>query len=136
VPDALIPDIVLILGEHLRGSALVTARVGARSGERLSQTLPAIRYAVTATPWRGPEEWEPTAQIECWAPDDGDEVAWDTARAVVASIADLPGQRSTGMVAAAEATNVFSSPDPETHRPRVIVLVNLLVFGTDPEESL
>jgi hypothetical protein len=91
---------------------------------------------VTATPKRGPEEWEPTAQVECWADVDDEQAAWDTARAVVASIAGLPGQRTTGLVAAAEATNVFSSPDPETHRPRVIVLVNLLVFGTDPEESL
>jgi hypothetical protein len=123
-----------ILGEHLRSHALVTARVGTRSSESLSTTLPAIRYAIVATPKRGPEEWEPTGQVECWAATSAD--AERTARAVVASMADLPGQRSTGYVAAAEATNVFPSEDPETHRPRVIVLVSLLVYGTDPEESL
>lgn len=132
--DALLPDVDRIIGEHLRSNALVTALVGTRSSEVLSTTLPAIRYAVTATPKRGPEEWAPTAQVECWAVTDA--AARRIARAVVAAVASLPGARTTGHVAAAEATNAFSSPDPDTKRPRVIVLVDLLVYATDALESL
>jgi hypothetical protein len=131
--DTLAPDPLKILGQHLRSSTLVTALVGQRSSLILSTTLPAIRYAVAANPKTGPDEWAPSAQIECWANDDA--AASDLARAAAASINDLPGARSTGLVAEAEVTNIFSSPDPDTHRPRVIVLVALLVYATDEVET-
>lgn len=134
MPDALMPDPNVIIGEHLRSHARVTALVGTRSSTKLATTMPAIRYTVTSNPKRGPEEWEPSLQVECWGT--SEQGAEQLARAVEASLTDLPGARRTGEVAAAEATNAFPSPDPETDRPRVIVLVTLLLFALDPVESL
>lgn len=132
MPDAAMPDPGLIVGTHLRAHPRVTALVDQRSSLRLATTMPAIRYAVTSNPKRGPEEWAPTVQVECWAVKD--EQAWEIATAVASSLPDLPGVRATGQVVQADVTNVFTSPDPDTQRPRVIVLVSVLLFALDPVE--
>lgn len=136
MPDALMPDAALILGEHLRSHRYVTAKVGARSSTTLAATMPAIRYAIASRPRVGPEEWAVRAQVECWADVGQERAAEATARAVEASLPDLLGTRSTGEVAGADVTNAFPSTDAATKRPRVIVLLDLLVYALDPVEAL
>lgn len=125
----------LIIGEHLRSHPAVTAHVGARSAVSLSSTLPAIRYALVYSQTPGPEEWRAHVQVECWADVGQDETCDRTARAVVASLPDIPGESSSGYVVGTEVTNVFTAADPDTDQPRVIVLVTLLLYATDLLET-
>jgi len=135
VADALMPDPSLIVGAHLRTHPLVKRRVGTRSSESLNATLPAIRYSCTTNRRTGPEEWRARMQVECWADLKGEKAAMDTARDVVASLEDLPGARATAEVISADVTNSFPAPDPDTKRPRQIVLVDLLLYALDPVEA-
>lgn len=136
-----LPDIIAVLRDHLRSAPGVTAIVAGRSSLALDQTLPAIRYAVPNRRRVGPQEWTSQVQVECWDEYGQDRAADELADAVVQSVPALAAEHRPAPgrvvidVCAASVSNVFPSPDNETGRPRVVVLLDLLLYAHTASEA-